>query len=681
MTRPDELVARMVSDTGNGQALPLLAYTLQRLYSEAREAGTTVLSATLYDKTGGVRGALVDHADAALAEATAATGSTDEEVLTALLRLITVDADGRPTRRQVPLDHLSDSTGREVTPFVARRLLTVNNSNGQTVVDIAHEHIFTAWTPLATAIGQAADGLRLRAAVEDTAADWNRHGRPTNYLWEFDRATETRRAVNLTELTPIARIFLDISRRHGQRRRRRLTAALTSALLLVTSGAFIALVQWHIAVDRGKATERERRTAVAQRLITEATALPSSTPRRALKLDLAAHEIDGRVGAMDQIATILTDNTLQASLTDHLDAVSGVALTPDGRTALTGSRDGTAIVWDLSDPAHPAHRATLTGHADVVNAVALTPDGRTALTGSRDGTAIVWDLSDPAHPVRRATLSGHDDTIFAVALTPDGRTALTGSADHTAIVWDLSDPAHPVHRTTLTGHDDTIFAVALTSDGRTALTGSADHTAIVWDLSNPAHPVHRTTLTGHTDKVNAAALTSDGRTALTASDDRTAIVWDLSNPARPVRRATLTGHTDKVWAAALTPDGRTALTGGSDNTAIVWDLSDPARPVRRATLSGHTTIVGQVSVTPDGRTALTASADHTAILWDLTRTHTLALHDSTVYAAALTPDGRTALTGSWDRTAIVWDLSDPARPVRRATLTGEELSRPVDGDR
>ncbi|KQM01713.1 WD domain, G-beta repeat-containing protein, partial [Frankia sp. CpI1-P] len=107
----------------------------------------------------------------------------------------------------------------------------------------------------------------------------------------------------------------------------------------------------------------------------------------------------------------------------------------------------------------------------------------------------------------------------------------------------------------------------------------------------------------------------------------------------------------------------------------------PARPVRRATLSGHTTIVGQVSVTPDGRTALTASADHTAILWDLTRTHTLALHDSTVYAAALTPDGRTALTGSWDRTAIVWDLSDPARPVRRATLTGEELSRPVDGDR
>ncbi|KQC34834.1 hypothetical protein [Frankia sp. ACN1ag] len=71
---------------------------------------------------------------------------------------------------------------------------------------------------------------------------------------------------------------------------------------------------------------------------------------------------------MDQIATILTDNTLQASLTDHLDAVSGVALTPDGRTALTGSRDGTAIVWDLSDPAHPAHRATLTGHAPYLSA-------------------------------------------------------------------------------------------------------------------------------------------------------------------------------------------------------------------------------------------------------------------------------------------------------------------------
>ena len=69
--------------------------------------------------------------------------------------------------------------------------------------------------------------------------------------------------------------------------------------------------------------------------------------------------------------------------------------------------------------------------------VALTPDGKWALTGSWDRTARLWDLTNPESNPR--VLSGHTGTIYSVALTPDGKWALTGSQDNTARLWDLSN--------------------------------------------------------------------------------------------------------------------------------------------------------------------------------------------------------------------------------------------------
>jgi WD40 repeat protein len=48
-------------------------------------------------------------------------------------------------------------------------------------------------------------------------------------------------------------------------------------------------------------------------------------------------------------------------------------------------------VWDL---ANGECVRTLTGHSSYVNAVALTPDGNTAVSASRDKTLRVWDLAN-----------------------------------------------------------------------------------------------------------------------------------------------------------------------------------------------------------------------------------------------------------------------------------------------
>ena len=81
-----------------------------------------------------------------------------------------------------------------------------------------------------------------------------------------------------------------------------------------------------------------------------------------------------------------------------------------------------------------------------MNAVALSADGRHALSGSVDDTLIWWDVTT-GHAVR--TLHGHTNGVTSVALNAaDGRHALSGSHDETLIWWDLTT-GHAVH--TLTG--------------------------------------------------------------------------------------------------------------------------------------------------------------------------------------------------------------------------------------
>jgi WD40 repeat protein len=91
--------------------------------------------------------------------------------------------------------------------------------------------------------------------------------------------------------------------------------------------------------------------------------------------------------------------------------VNSVALSGDGRTAVSGSEDRKVRVWDLV-----AGRcsALLEGHTGGVGSVALSGDGRTAVSASEDRTVRVWDLGTG----RCLTIFPCDVGVMSVALTP-----------------------------------------------------------------------------------------------------------------------------------------------------------------------------------------------------------------------------------------------------------------------
>ena len=303
--------------------------------------------------------------------------------------------------------------------------------------------------------------------------------------------------------------------------------------------------------------------------------------------------------------------------------------------------------------AHPReYRLISTAKTFWVQSVALTADGRRALSGSAVNTVQVWDPDTRHSPV---ILEGHTARVWSVALTADGRRALSASEDNSVRVWDLDTRRCLA---TLERHGAGVRSVAVTADGRRALSGSDDKTINVWDLKGRRSLV---TFEQHSDSVWGIAVTPDGRLALSSSKDGTVCVWDL------VRRqctATLRGHTAGVWSVAVTPDGHRALSGSVDKTVRVWDL-DTGQCL--ATLEGHTNTVFSVAVTPDGRRALSGSDDRTVRVWDLDGLQCMATlegHTAPVYSVAVTADGRRALSGSQDNTARVWAL--PAQRRRGA---------------
>ena len=66
--------------------------------------------------------------------------------------------------------------------------------------------------------------------------------------------------------------------------------------------------------------------------------------------------------------------------------------------------------------------------------MAISRDGRRAVSASADKTLKVWD---PASGRELRTLTGHTGSVYGVALSGDGRITVSASQDKTLKVWEL----------------------------------------------------------------------------------------------------------------------------------------------------------------------------------------------------------------------------------------------------
>ena len=163
--------------------------------------------------------------------------------------------------------------------------------------------------------------------------------------------------------------------------------------------------------------------------------------------------------------------------------IVGLAFSADGMTALGNCirsptrllpvPKNTVRLWALESG---RELRRFEGHADLIWSVALSPNGRRALSGSEDHTVRLWEVGSGRELFR---LRGHTGWAWSVAFSPDGRRALSGSDDKTLRLWNLEKGTEIC---CLEGHADWVACVAFAPDGRTALSGSNDQTLRLWRL-------------------------------------------------------------------------------------------------------------------------------------------------------------------------------------------------------
>ena len=157
----------------------------------------------------------------------------------------------------------------------------------------------------------------------------------------------------------------------------------------------------------------------------------------------------------------------------------------------SASDDKTVRLWDAATEA--AHQ-TLKGHLDWVTSVAFSPDGKVVASASNDETVRLWDAATGA---ARQTLEGHSHSVMSVAFSPDGKVVASASVDGTVRLWDAATGAA---RQTLVGHSHLVMSVAFSPDSKVVASASYDKTVRLWDAATGAA---RQTLEGHSDSVTA----------------------------------------------------------------------------------------------------------------------------------------------------------------------------------
>jgi WD40 repeat protein len=314
----------------------------------------------------------------------------------------------------------------------------------------------------------------------------------------------------------------------------------------------------------------------------------------------------------------------RAVLPAHEEGVRCLAISPDGKTVATGSRNldrqagrasgGEIKLWDIESG---KQRAMLRGHSDSIDALAYGPDGKTLATGGR-GAITIWDLETGKE---RHSIQCRDSNPVCLAFGPDGKTLACADFDMVRI-WDaatgkevssfrcpvmhsipvfssdLKTLAVPHHQDanlydTTTGkerlfledHRGQVYRVAFSADDKTLAVASCrtDYPRYfgevkIWD---PATGCARAVFKDRINFVRSLALSPDGKLLALAGSK------ELTGPSEVKLIEVATGRdlavattpkTDWVMCLAFSPDGQ-FLAGGTGKELRLWEV--PPAPAER----------------------------------------------------------------------------------------------------
>lgn len=692
-----EQLLKDIDDGGGKDALPLLAFTLERLYRDYGADGDLTLD-EYRTKLRGIEGSIQAAVDAALKAADAdPTIPKDPIERMALLRramipaLARIDPETRTARRRVArLSEIAQQAHGLIDCLVEARLLVTDQTSeegkSETILEPAHEALLRQWKELQGWLKEETADLLTLGSVQQAARDWTAKGRSPNWLihaaGRLEDAERLRQRPDFVPfITSVEQAYLGACRaQENETRDRELEEAkklaeaktraarltriglvVVSLLLVVAMGfGWYAIQQQGIAEKQKAAAETQTKRQLAAQFAAQSKVNMDQHAPHNILLALESIQTTRDAGSFNTIdaAQLLIDILSEAGGVplEHADKVVAVEFNRDDRWIATASGD-TIRLWNSNIRSAPPK--LLRANAPVKQ-IAFNPDGRTLASVGEGSDISLWNVDAAEAAPARSLPAGAgpwDDVTFSA----DGRWLAAASHNGNQVRLWLLTAADATPKTRDLPHPG-VNSVAFSLDGKWLATGGEDTFVRLWDLSaaNSAEGAKQLP-TG--DNVLKVAFSPDGKWLASGGADR---YFVHLFPTSALENAIKMHVNQHVYALAFSPDSRWLATP-SQYDAVLWDLKKPDPSLDPMTLPGHRSTIADIAFSPDGTWFASSSYDNTIRLWnmqDRTPSAVLRGHEAQVMKLRFSHDGRRIASASDDATARLWSIASPnALPV------------------
>ena len=243
--------------------------------------------------------------------------------------------------------------------------------------------------------------------------------------------------------------------------------------------------------------------------------------------------------------------------------VTGVAITPDGRTIAAATDDHRVSIWDGTNG---ELKTELEAHADWVHSVVLSHDGSTVALGAADRTLCLWNMGKQKPEFQ---LPACKNAIAAVSMHPNNQQlAVVGFSGEIEIVNTSTGQASQK----MDGPCVDIRTVAFSPNGGLMAAAGRNGKIRVWNIGD-GHVQHEIATDGR--RIRTLAFSPDSSRIAVAGDGKSVDIFDAATgeaimklPARPARFIRSSFSIANTWRPAV---AITALPFG------IWIARKPPR--------------------------------------------------------------------------------------------------------
>lgn len=233
ITFEDHLVEDLLHEVhGQSGALPLLQFTLERLFNQCIDGKHRGITRKAYSDIKGVKGSLHHHAEKTYQSLKEHEKETCKSLFLRLINPGIVPEDS--TRRRVLRCELPKSMEQIVDTFTRAHLLTIDRRGTTETIEISHEALISAWERLQGWVQESVKHVSLRQSIYWDANHWLEHQKSPAYYYQGAKLKEAQVLQKQQLLNPLEDDLVIMSiRQHKKRTHMQWIGAALLALLFL----------------------------------------------------------------------------------------------------------------------------------------------------------------------------------------------------------------------------------------------------------------------------------------------------------------------------------------------------------------------------------------------------------------------------------------------------------------